>query len=55
MHPSKGIFNKVIEFFGGTGIDWLGNINLALFSVIATDVWKGIYRNSNLCGRYRIH
>ena len=42
MHPSKGIFNKVIEFFGGTGIDWLGNINLALFSVIATDVWKGV-------------
>lgn len=42
MHPSKGIFNKIIEFFGGTGIDWLGNTNLALFSVIATDVWKGV-------------
>lgn len=42
MHPSKGIFNQVIEFFGGTGIDWLGNTDLALYSVIATDVWKGL-------------
>lgn len=42
MHPSKGIFNKVIEFFGGRGIDWLGNIDISLFSVIGTDVWKGV-------------
>ena len=42
MHPTKGVFNKIIEFFGGNGIDWLGNTDLALFSVIGTDVWKGI-------------
>lgn len=42
MHPSKGVLNKVIEFFGGTGIDWLGNVDLALFSVIAVDIWKGL-------------
>lgn len=42
MHPTKGVFNKFIEFFGGTGIDWLGNANLALYSVIGTDVWKGL-------------
>ena len=42
MHPTKGVFNKFIEFFGGTGIDWLGNADLALYSVIGTDVWKGL-------------
>ncbi|CUN68823.1 sn-glycerol-3-phosphate transport system permease protein ugpA [[Eubacterium] contortum] len=42
MHPTKGGFNKFIEFFGGTGIDWLGNADLALYSVIGTDVWKGL-------------
>ncbi|GKH33306.1 sugar ABC transporter permease [Muricomes sp. OA1] len=42
MHPTKGVFNKFIEFLGGTGIDWLGNADLALYSVIGTDVWKGL-------------
>ena len=42
MHPTKGVFNKFIEFFGGTGIGWLGNADLALYSVIGTDVWKGL-------------
>ena len=42
MHPTKGVFNKFIEFFGGTVIDWLGNADLALYSVIGTDVWKGL-------------
>ncbi len=42
MHPSKGLINRVIEILGGTGIDWLGNIKIALYSVIFTDVWKGV-------------
>ena len=42
MHPTKGLFNIVLAFFGIQGPDWLGNPNLALYSVIATDVWKGI-------------
>lgn len=42
MNYSKGLFNKIIELFGGTGIDWLGNPSLALYSVIGTDVWKGL-------------
>lgn len=42
MHPSKGLINRVIELLGGTGIDWLGNIKIALYSVIFTDVWKGV-------------
>jgi len=42
MHPSKGMFNQVLEFFGTKGINWLGNVNTALYSVILTDVWKGV-------------
>ncbi|WP_434688818.1 carbohydrate ABC transporter permease [Hungatella sp. SB206] len=42
MHPSRGLFNKVIIFLGGQGINWLGNPDIALFSVIGTDVWKGL-------------
>ncbi|MDD3361225.1 MAG: sugar ABC transporter permease [Hespellia sp.] len=42
MHPSKGLLNKCLEFIGLNGVDWLGNTKIALFSVIATDVWKGL-------------
>lgn len=42
MHPSKGLINQVISFLGGTGMDWLGNTNTALYAVIFTDVWKGV-------------
>ena len=42
MNYSKGLFNKIIEFFGATGVDWLGEPSLALYSVIWTDVWKGL-------------
>lgn len=42
MHPSKGLLNKALEMIGIHGIDWLGDTNIALFSVIGTDVWKGL-------------
>lgn len=42
MHPTKGLINKAIEALGGTGIDWLGNTDIALISVALTDVWKGV-------------
>ncbi len=42
MHPSKGLINKTLDAIGVVGPDWLGNINIALGSVIATDVWKGV-------------
>ncbi len=42
MHPTKGLFNIVLNLFGAGGIDFLGNEKLALYSVIATDVWKGL-------------
>lgn len=42
MHPSKGVINAFLSLFGIGGIDWLGNVHLALFSIIAVDVWKGL-------------
>jgi len=42
MHPSRGVINRGLELIGITGPDWLGNINLALYSVISVDVWKGV-------------
>jgi raffinose/stachyose/melibiose transport system permease protein len=42
MHPTRGLFNTVLAKIGIEGPDWLGNSNLALFSVISTDVWKGL-------------
>jgi raffinose/stachyose/melibiose transport system permease protein len=42
MHPSRGLFNSVLASFDIEGPDWLGNTSIALFSVIFTDVWKGL-------------
>lgn len=42
MHPSKGLLNAVIEMFGGTGIKWLTDSSIALFSVMLVDIWKGL-------------
>lgn len=42
MHPSKGVINSFLSLFGFGGIDWLGNVKIALFSVIGVDVWKGL-------------
>ncbi len=42
MHPTKGLINQVVEALGGNAVDWLGNTDIALYSVILTDVWKGV-------------
>lgn len=42
MHPTKGIINQFLEVFGIHGPNWLGDPDLALFSVIGVDIWKGI-------------
>lgn len=42
MHPSKGLLNTVLTAIGIPAVNWLGDTGIALFSVIATDVWKGI-------------
>ncbi|MDO5422639.1 MAG: sugar ABC transporter permease [Eubacteriales bacterium] len=42
MHPSKGLFNEILGMVGLPAVDWLGNRNIALYSVIMVDVWKGV-------------
>lgn len=42
MHPTKGLINIFLEAIGLHAIDFLGNVNTALYSVIAVDVWKGL-------------
>jgi len=42
MHPSKGLLNAILQFFGAEGVNWLGDTKIALYSVILTDVWKGV-------------
>ena len=42
MHPTKGLFNIVLQAIGFSPVNFLGDMNLALYSVIATDVWKGL-------------
>ncbi|PHV70254.1 ABC transporter [Sporanaerobium hydrogeniformans] len=42
MHPSKGLLNATLGVLGIGPINWLGDPGLALYSVIGTDVWKGV-------------
>jgi raffinose/stachyose/melibiose transport system permease protein len=42
MHPTTGLFNMVLSAIGIQGPNWLGNPNIALYSVIIADVWKGL-------------
>jgi raffinose/stachyose/melibiose transport system permease protein len=42
MQPSAGVINTALRAIGLTGPDWLGNPDLALYSVVLVDVWKGV-------------
>ena len=42
MHPSDGLINKTMEFFGANGPAWLTDPQIALLSVAFVDVWKGV-------------
>ncbi|AIF44581.1 carbohydrate ABC transporter permease [Virgibacillus sp. SK37] len=35
-----GLLNNIIQFFGGEPVNWLGNPKIALYSVLATQVWQ---------------
>lgn len=35
-----GLLNTVIMFFGGQPVNWLGDKNIALYSVLITQVWQ---------------
>ncbi len=42
MHPSTGLINTALGFLGLPQPNWLGNPDLALYSVALVDVWKGV-------------
>lgn len=42
FHPSLGILNNILDFFGIDAINWLTSSNWALFSVAMTTVWMHI-------------
>ena len=42
MQPSTGFINTVLRSFGLAGPRWLGDPDLALFSVILVDIWQGL-------------
>lgn len=42
MHPSRGLINRVLQYFGANSVNWLGDPATALGSVIFTDIWKGL-------------
>jgi raffinose/stachyose/melibiose transport system permease protein len=42
LDPFNGLVNKTLATVGITGPGWLTDPNLALYSVIGVDIWKGI-------------
>jgi raffinose/stachyose/melibiose transport system permease protein len=44
LDPSTGLLNSTLRTLalGGLAQDWLGDIHLALWSVIGVDTWKGV-------------
>lgn len=40
--PSSGIINKIIEIFGGTGLNWLSAPSLSMLCLIITTIWKSV-------------
>jgi len=36
-----GLLNNILEFFGLARVNWLGNPDIALYSIILTQVWQG--------------
>lgn len=35
-----GLLNSILQFFGGSPVNWLGNKDIALYSVMITQVWQ---------------
>ena len=40
LNPTLGIFNYILSGFGIEPISWFGNPNLALWSIVAINVWQ---------------
>jgi len=44
-HPYYGIANYILSFFGVEPVDWLGNPDLAIWSVAVVSVWRSVGYN----------
>ena len=42
LQPNLGIVNHVIASLGGTPVDWLGNAQLALWTMAGIDIWQQV-------------
>ena len=42
MHPTQGVINETLAFFGIKGPGWLTDPRYALYSVALVDIWKGV-------------
>ncbi|MCC5896619.1 MAG: sugar ABC transporter permease [Phormidium sp. BM_Day4_Bin.17] len=42
LYGETGLFNQLLAGLGLTGVPWLTSPNLALFSVMAVTIWKGL-------------
>jgi raffinose/stachyose/melibiose transport system permease protein len=42
MHPTRGLINVGLAAIGIHGPGWLTDANLALYSIVMVDVWKGV-------------
>lgn len=42
FHPSIGVFNHVLAFFGLAGVSWLTSPSWAMFSVAVTTIWMNV-------------
>jgi multiple sugar transport system permease protein len=42
LQPNMGIVNHVIESLGGVPVDWLGDVNLALWTMAGIDIWQQV-------------
>lgn len=43
--PSGGVLNSILDTIGIKGVNWLGDGDIAMFSIIFVDIWKGLGNN----------
>lgn len=42
FHPTAGLLNRVVQWFGGEPIGWLTDTNFAVYSIAAVSIWMNI-------------
>lgn len=42
FHPTAGLLNRIVQWFGGESIGWLTDTNFAIYSIAAVSIWMNI-------------